>query len=165
MWHLADISSVAITQLRTLVMIRILSTLALCLTLLTPGIASAKKPNPGIVSCALLLETNPAVVYTGMPFTVKLVRVPSYPGAFRNPTVSIDVSYPANGGEITQNETRTIHAFNVTYVEVGFVVPFKSSGIEIGGEVTIAATVSEGLKKNKSKRISCMTNAMVQESM
>jgi hypothetical protein len=162
MWHLADISSVAITQLRTLVMIRILSTLALCLTLLTPGIATAKKPNPGRVACALLLETDPAVVYTGMPFTVRLVRIPSYPGAFRNPTVSIDVSYPANDGEITQNDTRTIHAFNVTYVNVGFVVPLKSSGIEIGGEATIAATVTEG---HKSKKIRCMTNAMVQESM
>ena len=162
MWHLADISSVAITKLRTLVMIRILSTLALCLTLLIPGIATAKKPNPGRISCALLLETDPAVVYTGMPFTVKLVRIPSYPGAFRNPTVSIDVSYPANGGEITQNETRTIPAFNVTYVEVGFTVPDINSGIEVGGEATIAATVTEG---HKSKKISCMTNAMVQESM
>lgn len=145
-------------------MIRILSTLALCLTLLTPGIASAKKPNLD-VSCALLLETDPAVVYTGMPFTVKLVRIPSYPGAYRNPTVSIDVSYPVDDGEITQNDTRTIPAFNVTYVTVGFVVPYKNSGIEIGGEVTIAATVTEGLKKNKSNKISCMTNAMVQESM
>ena len=142
-------------------MIRILSTLALCLTLLTPGIATAKKPNLD-VSCALLLDTDPAVVYTGMPFTVKLRRIPPYPGAFRNPTVSIDVSYPANGGEITQNETRTIHAFNVTYVEVDFNVPYKSSGIDIGGEATIAATVTEG---HKSKKISCMTNAMVQESM
>ena len=142
-------------------MIRIVSTLALCLTLLTPGIATAKKPNLD-VSCALLLDTDPAVVYTGMPFTVKLRRIPPYPGAFRNPTVSIDVSYPANGGEITQNETRTIHAFNVGYVEVGFFVPDINSGIEIDGEATIAATVTEG---HKSKKISCMTNAMVQESM
>jgi hypothetical protein len=142
-------------------MIRIVSTLALCLTLLTPGIATAKKPNLD-VSCALLLDTDPAVVYTGMPFTVKLRRIPPYPGAFRNPTVSIDVSYPANGGEITQNETRTIHAFNVTYVKVGFTVPDINSGIKIGGEATIAATVTEG---HKSKKIRCMTNAMVQESM
>lgn len=69
------------------------ATLVMCLAMLAPGIASAKKPVPPVeATCALLLAPDPLYVYTGTAFTVKLVRIPSYPGAFRQPTVSIEVS-------------------------------------------------------------------------
>jgi len=165
MWHLADISSVAITQLRTLVMIRILLTLALCLPLLTPGIASAKKPNPGNVSCELFVSPYRDAVYTGSKFSVKLVRAPSYPGAFRNPTVTIDVIYTlSDNSELIQTSTRTISRFNVTYVEMDFTAPSADeNGVLPVGEATIVGTVSEQTKskKNKTNITSCTTTVTV----
>jgi hypothetical protein len=112
-------------------------------------------------------QPDPLFVHTGSPFTVKLVRVPSYPGAFRQPTVTIDVTYPmAAGSELTQNDTRSIPKFNVTYVETGFTVPIFDSGIETGQDVVIAATVAEpvGKKRKKFKTTSCTTTATVLEA-
>ena len=143
-----------------------LTSFAICLTLLVPGITSAKKPAPPAdPACALLLAPDPLFVHTGSPFTVKLVRVPSYPGAFRQPTVTIDVTYPMPAGsELTQNDTRSIPKFNVTYVEAGFTVPIFDSGIETGQVVVIAATVAEPVGKNRKKKrktTSCTTTATV----
>ena len=140
---------------------------AICLALLVPGITSAKKPAPPAdPECALLLAPDPLYVHTGTPFTVKLVRVPSYPDAFRQPTITIDVTYPMPAGsEVTQNYTRSIPKFNVTYVEAGFIVPSVNSGIVIGQDVVIAATVAEPVGKNKKKKklktTSCITTATV----
>ena len=147
-------------------MIRILSTLALCLTLLTPGIASAKKPHPGNVSCELfVLPPYQDAVYTGTKFSVKLVRTPSYPGAFRNPTVTIDVIYPlSDNSELIQTSTRTISRFNVTYVEMDFTAPSADeNGVLPVGEATIVGTVSEQTKSKKNKRniTSCTTTVAV----
>ena len=143
-------------------MIRRMTFFALCLALLAPGIASAKKPNPSDAACALLLAPDPDYVYTDIPFTVKLVRVPSYPGAFRQPTVSIDVSYPMpGGGVLTQSYTQTFPVFNVTYVQTSFTPPSSSSGIVENGVVMIDATVTEPVNKKKSKITSCSTTAAV----
>jgi hypothetical protein len=145
-----------------------LTSFAICLALLVPGITSAKKPAPpGDPECALLLAPDPLFVYTGTPFTVKLVRVPSYPGAFRQPTITIDVTYPMPAGsEITQNYTRSIPKFNVTYEEAVFTVPLFDSGILTGQDVMIAATVDEpvGKKSKKFKTTSCTTKATVLEA-
>lgn len=142
-----------------------LTTLALCLAMLTPGITNAKKPPPPVdVECALLIAPDPDFVSTGMPFTVKLVRVPAYPGAFRQPTVSIDVTYPMPAGsEVTQNDTRQIPVFNVSYVEAGFTVPLLESGILVGQEVKIEATVTEPVRKKNYRTTSCMATATVLE--
>jgi hypothetical protein len=139
------------------------TTIAICLSLLVPGLASAKKPQPPTdPACALLLSPDQNLVSTGMPFTVKLVRVPAYPGAFRQPTISVDVSYPMPAGsEITQNETRNIPLFNVSYVEMNFQVPPLDSGILVGQEVKIDATVTEPLRKAESKTTNCTTTATV----
>ena len=148
-----------------------LATLATCLTLLAPGIASATKPSATVdAQCELLLAPDPQYVYTGTSLLVKLVRVPSYPGAFRNPEVSIDVTFPmSNGGESTQNYTVKIPKFNVTYVEHTFYVPPLSDGIVVGGEVGIEATVTELLsnkngKKTSEKLTTCSTTATVVQS-
>lgn len=146
-----------------------LTSFAICLALLVPGITSAKKPAPPAdPACALLLAPDPLFVHTGSPFTVKLVRIPSYPGAFRQPTITIDVTYPMPAGsELTQNDTRSIPKFNVTYVEAGFTVPIFDSGIETGQVVVIAATVAEPVGKNRKKKrktTSCTTTATVLEA-
>jgi len=58
--------------------------LAICLAVLMPGMAAAKRPQaapePG---CDILVDK---VVYKNTPYAVKVVRVPSYPGAWRNPS-------------------------------------------------------------------------------
>lgn len=141
-----------------------LTSIFICLALLlTSGIASAKRPAPA--ACQLLLAPDPLYIHTGSPYVVKLVRVPSYPGAFRHPTVSIDITYPMPAGsEITQNYTRTVPAFNVTYVEANLFAPPYNSGILTGQQVKIAATVSEPVgKRNKRKRTTarCTTTATV----
>ena len=142
-----------------------ITTITICLSLLVPGLTSAKKPQPPTdATCTLLLSPDPNFVSTGMPFTVKLVRVPAYPGAFRQPTVSIDVAYPMPvGSEITQNETRNIPVFNVSYVEMNFHVPTLDSGILVNQQVKIEATVTEPIRKNKSKTANCSTTASVLE--
>ena len=149
---------------------RTLALLASCLALLAPGIVSAAKPAPSVdAECTLLLAPDPQYVYTGTPFLVKLVRVPSYPGAFRSPKVSIDVTYPMNSGSLTQNQTVTTSSFNVTYVEAEFPAPALSSGIVVNGEVAIDATVIELLSNKKGtktseKKTTCSTTATVSQS-
>jgi hypothetical protein len=147
---------------------RALTFIAICLALLLPAITYAKKPAPTVdPACALLLSPDPLYVYTDTQFTVKLVRVPSYPGAFRDPTVTIDVTYPMPpGSEVTQNFTVSIPKFNVTHVEANFTVPPLSSGILTGQEVEIAATVAEPVagKKNKKVTARCTTTATVLEA-
>jgi hypothetical protein len=142
-----------------------LTVLAICLTLLVPCIADAKKPRPPVdAACALLLSPTDDV-YTGESFRVKLVRVPSYPGAFRNPTIKIDVFYPSIDNSIPPAKaTFTLPLFNVTYVEASFPVPLMSDGIVIGDVVEIFATVTEPIKgKKKYKTTSCTTTAVVQQ--
>jgi hypothetical protein len=142
----------------------ILTTAALCIFLLVPGFAAAKKPPPPVeVSCALLLSPDASIVYTGESFTVKLVRIPSYPGAFRNPTIQIDVYYPSVDDVIPPVETRfTIPLFNVTYVEATIPVPLVSDGIVVGQEVVIDAKVTEPTKSRKKvKTTKCSTTAIV----
>jgi hypothetical protein len=160
-----------VATINALVTKRSLAILASCLALLAPGIVSAAKPAASVdAECALLLAPDPQYVYTGTSLLVKLVRVPSYPGAFRNPEVSIDVTFPmSNGGESTQNYTVKIPKFNVTYVEHTFYVPPLSDGIVVGGEVGIEATVTELLsnkngKKTSEKLTTCSTTATVVQS-
>jgi hypothetical protein len=159
-----------VATINALVTKRSLAILASCLALLAPGIVSAAKPAASVdAECALLLAPDPQYVYTGTPFLVKLVRVPSYPGAFRSPKVSIDVTYPMASGSLTQNQTVTISSFNVTYAEADFSAPSSSSDIVINGEVAIAATVTELLSNKKGTKTSekitnCSTTATVVQS-
>ncbi len=140
---------------------------ALCLALALPGIAAAKKPSSGTaVSCAVLL---PAEIYTGSSFTVKVDRVPSYPGSWSQPTIAIDVVYPDN--VVTQNNTQTISRFNVTYALAAFTVPaaqdasILTTSTNAEATATVTATVSEPLSNNRVRETSCSaTTPVVQGS-
>ena len=166
-FHCAQTTVATIDALATK---RTLAILASCLALLAPGIVSAAKPAARVdAECALLLAPDPQYVYTGTPFLVKMVRLPSYPGAFRSPKVSIDVTYPMLSGSLTQNHTVTVSRFNVTYVEADFSAPPLSSDIVVNGEVAIAATVTELLSnkkgtKTREKITTCSTTATVVQS-
>ena len=153
-----------------------LTTLAICLSLLVPGIGDAKPknkpPRPNEAGCELLLvpdpgivATDPNYVSTGKDFTVKLVRVPSYPGAFRHPTIDFVVYYLSEGKNTGPFEnTITIPLFNVTYAKATFTVPSDSQ--LIGGQALIDAMVTEPTKsKNKVITTTCSTTAAVQQGL
>ena len=91
-----------------------LLTCALCVLLALPGMASAKKPSASTAAtCAVLL---PASIETGNSFSVKVVRVPSYPGSWHQPTIYTDVVYPMSpDSSNTDSNIQTINRFNVTY--------------------------------------------------
>ena len=120
--------------------------LAICLAALVPGMAAAKRPQaapePG---CDILVDK---VVYKNTPYAVKVVRVPSYPGAWRNPIVTIEATY--TGSDTTGSATidpSLANVFSVTYVTASLVVPPDA---EFGGTATITATIKEPLKKKNA---------------
>jgi hypothetical protein len=108
---------------------------------------------PQEATCSILVD-NP--VYTGTKYLVKIVRVPSYPGAWRNPTFYVDVTYE---DETVQNEVREVSTFNITYQNFYFNAPSKDSGATTNGvgSIVLAATILEPLKGNKVKVTRCMT--------
>lgn len=141
---------------------------ALCVCLALPGMAAAKKTSTGnSVSCAVLL---PAYIETGSSFSVKVVRVPSYPGSWTQPTIYTDVVYPTASGDLmTQNDTQTINRFNVTYATATFMVPSMKT-TEITGSptspdatATVTATISEQLNKNRGRQTTCSATTAVME--
>ena len=144
-----------------------LLTYALCAFLALPGMAAAKKASTGnAVSCAVLL---PAYIETGNSFSVKVVRVPSYPGSWTHPTIYTGVVYPTtSGNEITQGYTQTINKFNVTYALASFMVPsmdttdIASSPTSPDATATVTVTVSEQLN-NKGKQITCSATTAIMQ--
>jgi hypothetical protein len=155
-----------------------LLTCALCVLLALPGLAAAKKPPKNNSSnnttsgstttegCAVLL---PAYIETGTSFSVKVVRVPSYPGGWTHPTIYTDVVYPMPAGESsTDSKTQTISNFSVTYALASFMAPSKTTGIlnspttpEATAAVTV--TVSEPLSNNNVKLTTCSSTTPVME--
>ncbi len=140
-------------------------TCALCVVLALPGVTAARKASTGTdVSCAVLL---PAEIYTGNSFSVKVVRVPSYPGSWTQPTISIDVVYPMTSGSAsTQNDTQTINKFNVTYALANFTVPSSTTGIsstptDPNAAATVTATVAEPLSNNRLRQTTCSATTPV----
>jgi hypothetical protein len=139
---------------------------ALCVFLALPGMAAAKKASTDTaVSCAVLL---PAEIYTGNSFSVKVVRVPSYPGSWTQPTIYTDVAYPTTSDSaITQNDTQTINKFNVTYALATFMVPsmstssISSSPTSPEATATVTATVSEPLGNNRVRQTTCSATTAV----
>ena len=159
-------------------------TCALCVLLALPGLAAAKKPpknNPSnnttsgsttTEGCAVLLPTD---IYTGQPFTVKVVRVPSYPGSWHQPTIDTVVDYPTmNGGGLMQSDSQTINYFSVTYALANFTTPTPTvdeSGNQLFGILTTAtspdavatvtASVSEPMSNNKVKLTTCSATTTI----
>ena len=139
----------------------------LCVLLALPGLAAAKKPSARTAStstgsttttndgCTVLL---PAYIETGNTFSVKVVRVPGYPGGWMSPTIYLDVVYPATDASIlTQNNTQTINSFDVTYATASFFVPsmksqsIASSPTSPDATATVTATISEPFSSGKAK--------------
>ncbi len=151
---------------------RIATLFAVCLVLLAPGISSAKKPaRTPDAGCVLLLSPYPDYITAGEAYQVKMVRDPSYPGAFRSPTVQFFVTYPTKDGTTLTDETQKIPtgSFYVIYWQVGFVAPPKSK-VAIGDEAVLAATVTETLgskngKRKRHKTTVCTTTATMIEPM
>lgn len=131
--------------------------LALCSALLLPGLAMAKKPVADTVGCVMF----PPTIYTGFPFTVKVVRDPSYTGVWSQPTVDVTAVFTkADGGEITQTFSETISKYGVTYINATLQAPSNfrcddnASCTEVGidGIASISAVVTEPINKGKRTR-------------
>jgi len=131
--------------------------LALCTALLLPGIAMAKKPQSTPQAGCSILVDGPLV--PTLKYTVKVVRVPSYTGAWHNPTITINSSYDGSG--VTNSATIIPGVYNVTYIvnsDLGVPEDAKS-----GSYATISATVKEPLKKrNTFQETTCSTEAYIQ---
>jgi len=144
-----------------------LLTCALCVLLALPGMASAKKPSTSTAAtCAVLL---PASIETGVSFSVKVVRVPSYPGSWHQPTIYTDVVYPMlPNSSNTDSNIQTINRFNVTYALATFTVPAMETGIlttstspDNTATATVTAMISEPLKSGKTKQTKCSSTTPV----
>ena len=134
-----------------------ITALALCSALLLPGIAMAKKPqSSSTAGCVIFMDD---VVYQGHPYKVKVIRDPSYPGAWRNPTFTIEASFTGS----TQTGSATIepslaNVFSVTYANATLVVPDDAPM----GTATISVLVEEPVNKGKTRETTCSTTASVQ---
>ena len=135
-----------------------LTILALCSALLLPGIAMAKKPVVSPAGCVMF----PPAIYTGFPFTVKVVRDPSYTGVWSQPTVDVAAVFTtSDGGEITQTFSQTMAQYGVTYINATLQAPSNlrcddsGSCAEVGidGVASISAVVTEPINKGKKTRV------------
>jgi len=147
-----------------------ITALALCSALLLPGIALAKKPVKDLAEVPVEDPAEcvifPADIYTGHPFTVKIVRNPSYTGSWVSPTVDVTAVFTkTDGGEITTTSSETISRYGVTYINASLLAPSNYSCDENGSNCTevgiddqaaISAVVKESLNKgNKSWETIC----------
>ena len=93
---------------------------AVGLALMIPAATAGAKP-PVDAGCAVLL---PSAINTGLPYQVKVVRVPRYPGGWSRPTFVIDVVYPTTpDNNIGDTREQTILRHNVTYGLATFTAP------------------------------------------
>ena len=137
--------------------------LAICSVLALPGTSMAKKPvAESPAGCVIF----PPMIYTGYPFTVKVVRDPAYPGVWSQPTLEVTAVFTkTNGSEISQTYSETIKRYGVTYINATLSAPSNyscnESGVcnEVGIEslANISAVVKEPLKKkgNKFREMIC----------
>ena len=127
---------------------------ALSLALVIPAITYAAKPSATTdVGCAVLA---PAQIYEGQQFTAKVVRVPSYPGGWSQPTITVYVTYPTTDGEAMRSSEQMIWKHNVTYALAPF-TPYPDLQLDVSGTASakIEAKVSEPLRKGKERITLC----------
>ena len=139
-------------------------TWATTLLLMLSAATAGAKP-PADVGCAVLL---PSAINTGLPYKVKVVRVPSYPGGWSRPTVTIDVVYPTTPDHVIgDTREQTILRHNVTYALATFTAPEAFDPdtslpvIVAGGTVNVMATVKEPINKRKFKETTCSATTVV----
>jgi len=139
-----------------------ITSLMLCSALVSPGIALAKNTVQSDAGCAVLSST----IYTGNPFTAKIVRVPSYTGGWSWPTVDVKAVFTkTDGGTITKTSSETISRYGVTYVNVTMSAPSCNGDpceIDFLSEpAVITAVVSEPINKGSRTRETTCTPAVV----
>ena len=136
--------------------------LAICAALTVPGIAMAKKPVKDTVGCAIL---PPAYIDTGYPFTLKIVRVPRYPGVWSQPIFNVEAVFTrTDGGTIssTYSETSSQYGYGVTYANIKLLAPSCNGDpcdIDTTKDAVITATVKEPLNSGKRFRETTCTPA------
>ena len=141
--------------------------LALCSALLLPGLAMAKKPVENSAGCSVL----PSTIYTGNPFTVKVVRDPAYTGVWSQPTVDVTAVFTkTDGSKVTKTSSETISKYGVTYVNTTMSAPScNGDPCEIdtlSKSAVFTAVVKEPINKGKRTRetVCAPAKAYVNES-
>ena len=117
------------------------------------------------IGCAVLV---PEAINAGLPYTVKVVRVPSYPGGWFSPTIIIDATYPATqGNEIGDSREQTITKMGVSYATATFTVPeafdpdTNEPVIRSGGTANVNATVREPMNDGNFNETTCTATTVV----
>jgi hypothetical protein len=136
------------------------------LALMVSGTGFAAKPAANAdAGCAVL---PPAEITGGLPYSVKVVRTPSYPGGWSRPTITVEVTYPTTPGhDIGDSREQTLLRHNVTYALAGFTVPetldpdTNDPIIVTGGTAKITAVVREPINKRKFRETICTATTTV----
>jgi len=131
--------------------------------LVSSGAALAAKSITSNAGCTVLSSA----IYTGYPFTAKIVRDSSPTGVWSQPSVDVTAVFTkTDGGTITKTSSETISKYGVTYVNVTISAPScNGTPCEIdylSKPAVISATVSEPINKGKRTRDTVCTPATVQ---
>jgi hypothetical protein len=136
--------------------------LLLSLAIAIPGLALAKQPVASDAGCVVF---PPAYIDSGYPFTVKIVRDPSYTGVWSQPMAEVNAEFTrTDGGTVTAtySETTSRYGYGVTYVTANLLAP-SCNGIpcelDTAADVTITATIREPINKGKRVRETICTPA------
>jgi hypothetical protein len=129
--------------------------LSICMALLTPLTATAKKPAPD--ACSIFAESP---VSTDNSFDV-VVR-PEGPGQWFKPTVSVEIVVPViststSPNAYSQTVTQTFGGLGKPNIaRATFIIPDRLS-IDTSRSVGVFATVSEPVNRGKSIESQCET--------
>jgi hypothetical protein len=163
-WEYQTNYSIPAMQDEVIIMQSTISTWATALALVVSATSAAAARAPD-ADCAVLL---PSAINAGQPYTVKVVRVPSYPGGWVSPTITVDVIYPTTPGNVIgDTREQTIQRFNVTYALANFTVPeafdpvSNEAVIASGGSAVVSATVMEPINKKKFRETTCSASVTV----
>ena len=150
--------------------------LSICMALLIPMAAVAKQPEPA--GCEILfVETivpeslyEPVSVAEGVPFTVKVMKSPGYPGEWFKPSVSIEINVPLDepmsANPLTpetysQIVTQTFDRKGPNAAYATFIIPFWLLKPDYDGLVNISATVSQQINRGKHIETYCDADVML----
>jgi hypothetical protein len=120
-----------------------------CLAVAAP--ASAGKSQPGAVSCVIFA---PEFIDAGYPFTVKIVRQPSYPGSWVAPLVDASVAITrADGGQMvtTYSETSSRYGYGVTYVYAVLQAPSCNGSASCVIDTRVPAVITAVIREPVSR--------------
>lgn len=136
-------------------MMRIKTTItSICLALLIPMAAAAKKPEPA--SCEVLVPGN---LNPGDMFDVTVVRVPGYPGQFFAPTVMVELIAPVDDGgdgpnSYSQVVTQSFDLGESNRTQTTMWLP-QLLNPDFDADVVVIATVLQPVNKGKAIESQC----------